>query len=68
MKQQICQIVDECFLVKNWKPWLIEEVNSMNVQSRQNHFIGRMLRHHQHRSTEYMSRWIEAKNRLSGGA
>jgi len=27
-------------------------------------FTGAMLRHHQHRSTEYMARWIEAKNRL----
>ena len=26
---------------------------------------GAMLRHHLHRSTEYMSRWIEAKNKLS---
>ncbi|MGA0334269.1 MAG: glycosyltransferase, partial [Kiritimatiellia bacterium] len=26
-------------------------------------FTGALLRHHQHRSTEYMSRWIEAKNR-----
>lgn len=25
--------------------------------------VGQMLRHHQHRSTEYMSRWIELKNR-----
>ncbi len=27
------------------------------------HFTGRMLLHHQHRSTEFMGRWIEAKNR-----
>lgn len=26
------------------------------------HFAGRMLQHHQHRSTEFMGRWIEAKN------
>jgi hypothetical protein len=26
------------------------------------HLIGALLRHHQHRSNEYMSRWIEAKN------
>lgn len=25
--------------------------------------VGQMLRHHQHRSTEFMGRWIEAKNR-----
>ena len=30
---------------------------------RQNNFTGAMLRHHSMRSTEYMSRWIEAKNK-----
>ncbi|MDQ6997012.1 MAG: glycosyltransferase family 4 protein [Mariprofundus sp.] len=30
---------------------------------RQQHFTGMMLRHHHQRSTEFMSRWIEAKNR-----
>lgn len=30
---------------------------------RESNFIGQMLRHHHHRSTEFMSRWIEAKNR-----
>ncbi len=30
---------------------------------RQQNFIGSMLNHHHHRSTEFMSRWIEAKNR-----
>ena len=33
------------------------------TEDRQQHFTGRMLRHHHHRSTEFMSRWIEAKNR-----
>ena len=27
-------------------------------------FIGSLLRHHLHKSTHYMSRWIEAKNQL----
>jgi len=31
--------------------------------SRTNNFTGAMLRHHHHRSTEFMSRWIEEKNR-----
>lgn len=30
---------------------------------RETNFIGQMLRHHHHRSTEFMSRWIEAKNK-----
>jgi len=32
---------------------------------RQQHFTGLMLKHHHQRSTEFMSRWIEAKNRLA---
>ena len=31
-------------------------------QHRLNNFTGAMLRHHHQRSTEFMSRWIEAKN------
>jgi len=30
---------------------------------RQNNFIGSMLNHHHHKSTKYMSQWIEAKNK-----
>ena len=44
---------------------LIKRINDMrkNLQSdRQENFIGAMLRHHHHRSTEFMSRWIELKN------
>lgn len=33
-------------------------------QHRTNNFVGAMLRHHHHQSTEYFSRWIETKNRL----
>jgi len=35
-----------------------------NIQKqRKNNFIGAMLRHHFHRSTEFMARWIEQKNK-----
>jgi hypothetical protein len=30
---------------------------------RQMNFIGLMLNHHHHKSTQYMAQWIEAKNR-----
>tara|TARA_B110001454_G_scaffold207459_1_gene218913 strand:- start:13 stop:1242 length:1230 start_codon:yes stop_codon:yes gene_type:complete len=33
-------------------------------QHRQKNFIGSMLNHHHHKSTKYMSQWIEAKNKL----
>lgn len=37
-----------------------------NIQcERNNNFIGQMLRHHSHKSTQYMGQWIEAKNRKS---
>ena len=34
-----------------------------NIQRERNsNFIGQMLRHHHHKSTQYMGQWIEAKN------
>ena len=32
---------------------------------RLNNFTGTMLRHHQHKSTQYMSQWIETKTKLA---
>ncbi|UQS16425.1 glycosyltransferase [Pseudomonas sp. HS6] len=32
------------------------------AQLRRNNFTGSMLRHHSHKSTQYMAQWIEAKN------
>ncbi|MBL4585578.1 MAG: glycosyltransferase [Flavobacteriales bacterium] len=42
----------------------IERVSSNLEAHRQQNFIGSMLMHHTMRSTEFMSRWIEAKNRV----
>lgn len=42
----------------------IEHCRRRLSEHRCGNFIGAMLRHHQHRSTQYMARWIEAKNRL----
>lgn len=33
---------------------------------RNDNFTGAMLRHHHHKSTQYMAQWIEAKNKLKG--
>ncbi|MBV6288225.1 glycosyltransferase [Pseudomonas aegrilactucae] len=38
------------------------------AEQRLYNFTGAMLRHHQHKSTQYMAQWIEAKNRLTGDA
>ena len=40
----------------------INEIRSNLEEHRLNNFTGAMLRHHHHRSTEFMSRWIELKN------
>jgi hypothetical protein len=42
---------------------IIQCVIGEKVQRRKQNFIGQMLCHHQHRSTEFMSRWIEYKNK-----
>jgi glycosyltransferase involved in cell wall biosynthesis len=54
------------FDAAEWQPQLpklLEHARSNLTVNRQKQFTGRMLRHHHHRSTEFMSRWIEAKNR-----
>jgi glycosyltransferase involved in cell wall biosynthesis len=45
---------------------LINRISHQRVQLdtiRQNNFTGAMLRHHSHKSTQYMAQWIEAKNK-----
>ncbi|MNI18219.1 hypothetical protein D3C73_716200 [compost metagenome] len=47
-------------------PALIERLTECRQQLahiRRDNFTGSMLRHHQHKSTQYMAQWIEAKNR-----
>lgn len=44
----------------------IDECRQHLEQRRTANFTGAMLRHHQHKSTQYMAQWIEAKNRLNG--
>ncbi|MBL4760870.1 MAG: glycosyltransferase [Mariprofundaceae bacterium] len=41
----------------------MQQVLENLAEHRQNNFTGQMLNHHHHRSTEFMSRWIEAKNK-----
>jgi glycosyltransferase involved in cell wall biosynthesis len=41
---------------------LLELTVNINAE-RQYNFIGHMLRHHHHKSTQYMAQWIEAKNK-----
>lgn len=58
-------IVASRFDAAYWQPELpkiLEVAVAQLTADRHTQFVGRMLRHHQHRSTEFMSRWIEAKN------
>lgn len=41
----------------------LELLNDNVVRERCHNFIGQMLRHHHHKSTQYMGQWIEAKNK-----
>jgi glycosyltransferase involved in cell wall biosynthesis len=46
---------------------LVERIGLLQTNlaaERQQNFIGAMLRHHSLKSTQYMSQWIEAKNRV----
>lgn len=52
-------------------PALIEKLEYCRQhlsQLRRDNFTGSMLRHHQHKSTQYMAQWIEAKNRFKENA
>ncbi|MGM0541221.1 MAG: glycosyltransferase [Pseudomonadota bacterium] len=42
----------------------IHELTTDPTEHRMANFIGAMLNHHHHKSTQYMAQWIEAKNRL----
>ncbi|MFT5837058.1 MAG: hypothetical protein ACI9ZV_000561 [Candidatus Azotimanducaceae bacterium] len=62
-EQQVCH---ERFDAKLWRtrlPEVMEHAYENRHAHRESNFTGQMLRHHHHRSTEFMSRWIEAKNR-----
>jgi len=69
VRQQGFIIARERLSAKEWRPRLVkclERLVGEGTRRRHDQFIGRLLRHHQHRSTEFMSRWIEAKNRRDG--
>lgn len=59
-------VLAECFQQAVHGPALIArllECQQHLAQIRRDNFTGSMLRHHQHKSTQYMAQWIEAKNR-----
>ncbi|WP_111978073.1 glycosyltransferase [Algibacillus agarilyticus] len=59
-------IVQQLFAPEPIKQRLITTINQLSqnlIAHRQANFIGGMLNHHLHKSTKYMSQWIEAKNK-----
>lgn len=60
------QIAKTRFAGNKWLPKLPELLKTAfqnRDRNRNANFLGQMLNHHHHRSTEFMSRWIEAKNK-----
>lgn len=67
-QQQGFVILTKRFALDEHQPRVWQQL--MNVQQnlsahRLTNFTGAMLRHHQHRSTQFMAQWIEAKTKLA---
>jgi len=59
-------IVNECFQKDTYSKELLDKVNSLMQDSeshRLQNFMGSLLQHHTLKSTKYMAKWIEAKNK-----
>jgi glycosyltransferase involved in cell wall biosynthesis len=59
-------IVNECYQLSKYSTALITEINSLLNDSeshRLQNFMGSLLQHHTLKSTKYMAKWIEAKNK-----
>ncbi|MDQ8194996.1 glycosyltransferase [Coraliomargarita sp. SDUM461004] len=65
-QQEQYLLCNERFYLPYWQPRLMDillQAYDQKTARRARNFVGQMLCHHQHRSTEFMSRWIEAKNK-----
>ncbi|ARU59088.1 glycosyltransferase [Oleiphilus messinensis] len=61
-------ILNNLYLANHREHYLMNRIQSLILgldQHRHRHFMGALLRHHSLKSTQYMSQWIEAKNRLA---
>jgi len=60
------KVLKQKFNKLHYNQLIIEYISNITEdlpQHRLNNFTGSMLRHHHHKSTQYMAQWIEAKNR-----
>lgn len=61
------QVLAQRYAVAPHRAALVARVRAVREQlamHRRNNLTGTLLRHHHHKSTQYMAQWIEAKNRL----
>ena len=59
-------IVNKCYQKSQFAAVLIDVVNALVIDSenhRLHNFMGSLLQHHTLKSTKYMAKWIEAKNK-----
>lgn len=59
-------IVNECYQLSKYSTALVAKINSLVNDSeshRLQNFMGSLLQHHTLKSTKYMAKWIEAKNK-----
>lgn len=67
-QQQGFTILKQYFAQEDYANLLMARVLQLGenlLQERRQNFVGILLRHHLHKSTQYMSLWIEAKNKQS---
>lgn len=60
-------LLNNRFSAATFEQKLLSAIDTLKVnleESRKNNLIGAMMNHHHQRSTKYMSRWIETKNKL----
>ncbi|MGO2353372.1 MAG: glycosyltransferase [Marinomonas foliarum] len=66
MQQNGNRILQAHYQAEEWEPKLINRLKlqvQLKESLRKKHFLGLMLRHHSLKSTQYMSQWIELKNK-----
>jgi len=66
LQQQGWEILVQHFAQEDYAGLLMQRVSQLIenlTHERRQNFVGTLLRHHLHKSTQYMSLWIEAKNK-----
>lgn len=69
-QQHGVDIINRCYNSEEIGQTLLQRIQSTRADlaaHRRQNFTGCMLRHHSMKSSQYMSQWIEAKNRLPQG-